>query len=356
MTVTGATGAPARSRIVWLDSAKGLGIILVVFGHALGGLIDSPIASDIGTFRTAFFVIYTFHMPLFFLLSGVLVATRIERDRTGFARTIGTDIVWPYLLWSVIQFTIIYLLGSAVNRPAEAYWPTILALPWKTVSQFWFLYALFLLHLLSLLTLRRLGAISFLIVCLALKPLPLIAPLPDVIRLAVNQVPYYGLGVFLGATGLQAVAVDRSRLVRLILLPAITAGLIALAFAHANGFHPTIRVETGKAADIAFLAWNFAVLPAALAGLFAAIGLASLLRGRALTLTAYLGRRSMPIFILHIMAIAGTRIILVSVVGVRDPYIVLTAIIVAGFIGPLVAFACLRRFGITRPLGLGRGE
>lgn len=351
-----ATDAPPSSRIVWLDNAKGLGIILVVIGHALGGLIDSPIASDLAVFRTAFFVIYTFHMPLFFLLSGLLVAVRLERDRQGFARTIGTDIVWPYLLWSVIQFTIIYLLGTAVNRPADDYWPTILALPWKTVSQFWFLYALFLLHVFALLTLRRLGAVSFLIICLALKPLPLIAPLPDVIRLAVNQAPYYGLGVFLGAAGLQAVVVDRDRWVRMLALPALAAGLIVLALAHADGFHQTIRVETGKAAEIAFLAWNFAVLPAALAGLFATIGLSSLLRGRLSELTAYLGRRTMPIFILHIMAIAGTRIILVSFFGVRDPSLVFSTILAAGFIGPLFAFECLRRLGITRQLGLGRAE
>lgn len=42
-------------RIEWIDIAKGIGIILVIFGH-----IISP-----SNFRTW---IYSFHIPLFFLL------------------------------------------------------------------------------------------------------------------------------------------------------------------------------------------------------------------------------------------------------------------------------------------------
>ena len=57
------------SRIGWLDSARGLGIILVVIGHALGGLIDSPLGADQDVFRRLFFSIYTFHMPLFFAVN-----------------------------------------------------------------------------------------------------------------------------------------------------------------------------------------------------------------------------------------------------------------------------------------------
>jgi len=37
-----------------------------------------------------------------------------------------------------------------VNNPADNYWQTILLFAWNPVSQFWFLYSLLLLHLLSL--------------------------------------------------------------------------------------------------------------------------------------------------------------------------------------------------------------
>ena len=60
---------PGRER--WLDSLKGFGILLVIFGHVLSGYLDA------WTFPRAYYSfyyvrtwIYSFHMPLFFLAAG----------------------------------------------------------------------------------------------------------------------------------------------------------------------------------------------------------------------------------------------------------------------------------------------
>ena len=50
-----------NNRIIWIDISKGLGIILVVLGHTSLSKI-SQISYD---------WIYSFHMPLFYLLSGL---------------------------------------------------------------------------------------------------------------------------------------------------------------------------------------------------------------------------------------------------------------------------------------------
>lgn len=57
----------ARGRMEWIDAAKGVGIILVVIGHVWtrGAVRD---------------LIYAFHMPLFFLLSGYTLAPRPMRE------------------------------------------------------------------------------------------------------------------------------------------------------------------------------------------------------------------------------------------------------------------------------------
>jgi fucose 4-O-acetylase-like acetyltransferase len=345
-----ATGADAR--IDWLDRAKGLGILLVVLGHALGGLIDSPVGAGEAGYRQLFFLIYSFHMPLFFLLSALLVAPRLEKDRRGFTESLFTRIAWPYFLWSTIQFSIIYALGTLVNQPVERWAPTILSLPVKTVSQFWFLHALFLLHLLSLALLRPFGPIAFLLLCLGLKPLALLLPLPEVLRLAANQAPFYGLGVALGVIGIQQAFIDRSVGARLGLAAAAVA-LALLALDAAPPLRPDIDLMTAPAAGIANLAWQPAVLPAALAGTGAAIALASLAGGRAGELLALLGRRSMAIFLLHVLAVAGTRIVLANLLGVTNPHLILPASFAAGIVAPLVAYALARRVGATRLLGLG---
>lgn len=63
------TGSPLSSRTwySWLDSAKGFGIILVVLGHAS---LVMPLN------RT----LYAFHMPLFFIISGLLFKEHPLRD------------------------------------------------------------------------------------------------------------------------------------------------------------------------------------------------------------------------------------------------------------------------------------
>ena len=47
-----------KERIIWIDYAKAIAMFFVIFGHV-----------DSGNYLTNW--IYSFHMPLFFLLSGI---------------------------------------------------------------------------------------------------------------------------------------------------------------------------------------------------------------------------------------------------------------------------------------------
>jgi len=344
----------AADRLVWLDVARGIGIILVAVGHALGGIIDSPMGIGATGLRQAFFVIYSFHMPLFFMLSGALVARRIERNLGGFAQGLLIDLVWPYFLWSVIQFTVIYALGSLANRPINALWPTFMALPYVPISQFWFLYALFVLHLLAIFGVRFLGRDGFLLACLALKPLGMLVAMPVVLRLTANQAPWYGIGVFLAAQGLSKLAIKHPALVRLFVMPGAAIVLILAALAKTATFVPAADIATAAAPALAGLAWNPIVFPAGLLGALAVIGIAGFGLGPIGRLLGYLGRRSMAIFILHIMGIAGARIVLTRIFGITDVTIILPVIVLIGLTGPVVVFELVARLGWTRQLGLGR--
>jgi fucose 4-O-acetylase-like acetyltransferase len=345
-------GTAARSRIDWLDAAKGIGILLVVFGHALGGLIDSPMGAGLDRYRQVFFLIYTFHMPLFFLLSALLVAPRLEADRAGFTRTLFTRIAWPYFLWSAIQAGVIVGLGGLTNQQGGEWLPTVLQLPWKTVSQFWFLHALFLLHVTALILFRPLGPVAYLLFGLSLAALPHLVPLPEVLRLAAGQGVFYGLGVALGTAGVAQAFIERPRWAKLGLL--VLAAVLAVVALHAAPrYLPELPLLTAKAAGIARLAWQPEVLPAAIAGTGAAIGLGSLATGPLGRLLAFLGQRSMAIFILHVMGVAGTRIILSSVFGIREPAVILPLSFAVGLVGPLVFYELARRAKLNRILGLG---
>ena len=60
-------------RIKWIDSLKGFAILLVVFAHVAERYYKFDLApSATPVFQTVFNVIYSFHMPLFFIISGYL--------------------------------------------------------------------------------------------------------------------------------------------------------------------------------------------------------------------------------------------------------------------------------------------
>lgn len=60
-----------KNRNISLDVARGVGIILVVIGHTM-----SPVMTGNTVMEAAYQILYVFHMPLFFLLAG-LVAPKL---------------------------------------------------------------------------------------------------------------------------------------------------------------------------------------------------------------------------------------------------------------------------------------
>jgi fucose 4-O-acetylase-like acetyltransferase len=340
------------SRIVWLDAARGIGIILVVIGHALGGLIDSPLGAGQNAFRSAFFAIYSFHMPLFFLLSGLLVPQRIDTGGLTFLRGLISTMAWPYFLWSVIQHSVVFSLGALANHPENHYWTLLLSLPWEPFSQFWFLYALFWMHVLAALWLKPIGREAFVLLALALKALILLLPLPVAIKLLGHHMFFYAVGVWLGTAGLEQMLFRHKPIFRALLLP-LAAVIIMATYFTLSRFAPDLPIATAASPKIANLAWRFPVMAAAIFGVAASLSIARFEWVSGAEWLGYLGRMSMPIFILHIMFIAGLRIVLIRYQLVTDVYLILAMLVMVGLIGPLIVERITRRTGLNRILGLG---
>lgn len=66
LMITGGTGKSQRS--IWIDVMRGIAILLVVLGHSIGSL-----ANPLNRF------ILSFHMPLFFFISGLVAKTRNQK-------------------------------------------------------------------------------------------------------------------------------------------------------------------------------------------------------------------------------------------------------------------------------------
>ena len=76
-----------RKRLGWADRARGLAILLVVVGHTC----PPP-------YTTAF--IYAFHMPLFFVLSGLFL--RVEEPFGAFVRKKMRTVLVPFVIYNLV--------------------------------------------------------------------------------------------------------------------------------------------------------------------------------------------------------------------------------------------------------------
>lgn len=119
------------SRNNHIDIAKGLGILLVVAGH------NWIVTHDGGL---AFQMIYSFHMPLFFLLSGVFLST--PQTLPVFLRAKAESLLKPYVV--VLTLLGIYKIAVGAAKPGQ-YFLGVLYGVGSTLNwtQLWFLPSLF---------------------------------------------------------------------------------------------------------------------------------------------------------------------------------------------------------------------
>ena len=108
-----------RNRERWLDGLKGFAILLVILGHVLSGYLDAGTFPEAyGSFYPVRTWIYSFHMPLFFLLSGFTFTLAYWQDgklrRSGFLYQLF-NLFWIYVLFALIQWGVKQAVPDMVN-------------------------------------------------------------------------------------------------------------------------------------------------------------------------------------------------------------------------------------------------
>ena len=83
----------SKNKYPWIDTTKSIAIFLVVWGHF----------QNFGTFMSLQKLIYSFHVPLFFILSGFLYKKKDDDSLGSFIRKKFRRIVLPALLWLLIS-------------------------------------------------------------------------------------------------------------------------------------------------------------------------------------------------------------------------------------------------------------
>jgi fucose 4-O-acetylase-like acetyltransferase len=324
-------------RVLWADLAKGVGIVLVVFGHVLRGLNDGVTMSwtPITQFIDAW--IYAFHMPLFFFLSGLFLFRSTSKSWRDFACDKLRTLVYPYFVWSVVTLIIKTALGKMTHHPYDLF--DVPLLLYRPIDQFWFLYVLFLLLIVSFTALKlgvRPWAIFILTVVIYQGWLPISFDSWGILIETKNMAIYLALGFLFGSeSNLRAISgVPISWLV------VGASGLIFCSLAGWSGLPDLYLLQPT-------LGVSGIVGVAALAILAERTKLGSAVQ--------FLGRYSLEIYLLHTIASAGVRITLnqLGYVSAVAPHLVLGTLMGLSF--PIVVAQAFKQFGLQFAFTLPRG-
>jgi fucose 4-O-acetylase-like acetyltransferase len=317
--------------LAWVDRARGIGIILVVFGHVADGVYRAQIPFPPRTFRLLYDTIYSFHMPLFFLLAGLFFyRSWARRGSLALIRSKIDTILYPYVLWSLLQGSIEVAASGYTNHHTSL--ASVLSLLWNPRQQFWFLYILF---------------VEFLLGCLVCALLPrrwrffvmVLAAAAFVFRSYGPHVgPLYYLAAesvffFLGLTLREQLQSSSSPAAATIALSAAAFLGAQIASALYRGeLRPPLQGLLELAVALVSIAFVITVsrLPAGAVG-----------RGLGL-----LGRQSLAIYLMHTIFASGTRIVLLKLLGVSRLDVHLVAGTTLGLAMPLLCAVLVQRFHI----------
>lgn len=299
-------------------------MVLVVLGHALIGV--GAVEGDPRAGRFLLVLIYTSHMPLFFIISGFLSRGSAHLGPRELLPRLIRRILWPYILWGLIILAVHYSMSGYTNTQVERFQPWIIL--WKPPAVMWFLYVLFFAQVLAM----------------------LVARLPYLWRVAAGLLflvgPYFLPDAFLNARFIGLFLLARFLHFELVFFKVQSRGILIGMFVFASS---CILIWTRSAGPLSgYPAGDWSFIPMLFAGPLLIFALAGRLAANSTLET--IGRNSMAIFVTHIFFTAGTRMILTAT-GTDRYALLVVACATVGVAGPLVLAYAARAFRISAPLG-----
>lgn len=294
-----------------IDIAKGIGIILVVIGH-----VTSPVMLDNDILQQIYRGLYTFHMPLFFLLAGVSYGLASHKVKIGggiqhFIKRRFLRLMVPYFTWALIYTPVKMIMKEYVRFKTNAN-PLTLLLGNNPDGELWFLYVLFLLNVIAVILINNKNALYWMSGGLAISAvssfIPTSVAYPGIsLSFSLYQVGFFFAGVWLGLEKSRFESLKQSFVICI-------SGIAFVMFQIALFRHQEIE--------------SFRII-AGIAGVLVVIGISTLIERIAVgEKLCWLGVRSMQIFILHAPMLIVIRKFLPKIIPNQYLYIPIASLIV----------------------------
>lgn len=278
-----------KYRKSWIDICRGVGILLVLYGHVLG--------SD-----QSRYLIYSFHMPLFFFLSGLVFNTRDAESYKIFLKKNLKQIILPYYTFAGITLILwlIFIKPAASNHIPQELWGIVygngIFPSLEFNSPLWFLPCLFvtkffymLIHKYSksvkvkYISLVFLGTVGYILSAF----FPLIK-LPFSIEVAFTAVVFFGFGHLMVQLTLLKNKIKENTWLTAILM-SITTFFFAWIHFRMSGLQIDMRINQLNNILLFY--------SAAFSGIFAVISISYIVKKN--RFIEYIGKNTLLLFIWH---------------------------------------------------------
>lgn len=312
----------SREREMWVDEVKIIACALVVLGHFFQSMTMSEILPN-GPLNEWFqMTIYTFHVPLFFVCSGYLYQQYSKvTSVNAWWRNVRKKLLVlgvPYVAFTCATLAIKAFVGDAVNTQESGAIYTLFLHP---TAPYWYLYTLFFVFMLTP-TLENTASAITLVLLSALARVAVqfgggLPSIPYAVSSVMRYECWFALGMSLSALGW------RSLLTRNI-------GIACLAFLPLS----IVVYLTGMGEIARFVLGVVAVI--CVISLCSSIDVTN-----APKWVNALSYYTMPIYLMHTIFAAGTRVVLLRL-GIDSTLAHVSLGIAAGFVGPMLAMLVLK--------------
>ncbi|HEY0273111.1 MAG TPA: acyltransferase [Chitinophaga sp.] len=335
-----------NSRLPWIDYARGIAILLVLYRHIYEGITRAGIGNgQYAYLEHANIIFYSFRMPLFFIMSGVFVRKSLQKRSVGaLIKNKFNILLYPYLLWCVIQITLQILLNKYVNADRGLIdYGYIFVYP-RRIDQFWYLYALFNVSALYILTsqLLKLRIWQQLILGFAMYMLSSYVSIHHIdLGFLHDILRFYGF--FALGDLISEKLLDKSMYKYYSSWRAFLVLLPVFAVSQYYFLHKNLQMGGNMYVE-EYEPLLFAVI--SMAGCAFMVNIAFLLQRYAvLKVLRIVGFHSLYIYVSHVLVASACRIVLVKVLGIQSVPLLLVICLIFAAVIPILLYRTAMYFG-----------
>lgn len=326
-------------RLGWIDYARGIAIILVVYRHVFEGIKESGFAFQNYMFlEYANIFFYSFRMPLFFIVSGIFLSISLRKKGLyEFVKTRLRMVLYPYFVWGFLQITLQIIFTKYTNgHPNISSYLNLFYQP-REIAQFWYLYALFNVSVLYALFINVLkftpvynifiGLVFFYLSSIVYQENIKIGFVFDIL----HNFIFVAIGDLVSSYLLDKKNqryFESGKILSMMIVPFITVQAYFLS--------QNLNHSTSKYMFVEYYQ-PFIFLLIAMTGCLFIINLTFYLQKKNILLwLTILGKNSLYIYVAHVISFVGIRIILTKLWGIENVLILLISGIIAGLLIPLL--------------------